>query len=309
MRVSVIIPTVNRQETLVRLLEYLGEQTLTPDEIIVVEQGEILWKQDNIPHKLRASFYPVYTHRKSLSAARDTGRRIASGDFLFFFDDDILLPMNYLQEAVHYLHSNSDCLAVGGRYVDEIICERKSLIIGRILGIYGNGSSNKLLSSGWGDYVRGKYASSITRAEWLFGCNFAVRSTVFEKAFFETNLERWSFLEDLFFGLSLRQAYGDCIRLLPSLTVTHAPTQSSGEISPMSIRMRILYRYILWHKYLDDGSKMRLIHFITGMFAKFILILKQKPRLWVLGEQLYTFKFLMKNRELTIKDANDFIFS
>ncbi len=310
MKASVIVSSMNRKATLARLMANLVAQTHSPDEVIVIEAGGGAWSKEDVPPELRDAFKVFYAQGESLAASRFRGQQAATGDSLFFLDDDIIMPNTYVEDALAYLFEHPSVMAVGGAYVDKDAPQRadSSHLIARFMGIHGDGRANRLLPSGWTDYVRGRYAQEITEAEWLFGCNSVVRASAFPKAQFTTGMAAWSFLEDVFFGLSLMKNFGACMRVLPALRVIHDPPSSGGRISPATLRMRVLYRAILWREHVAKTPKSRLM-FAVGMVANLLLMLKQERQFWVVPESLKVTAFMLKNPNLSWEEANEFIFS
>jgi glycosyltransferase involved in cell wall biosynthesis len=92
MHISVIIPTHNRAHLLARALRSVLDQTLAPQEIIVVDDGS----SDNTAELVATQFPQCnYIHQPNLgvSAARNTGIKAARGEWLAFLDsDDEWLP-------------------------------------------------------------------------------------------------------------------------------------------------------------------------------------------------------------------------
>ncbi|HAJ34903.1 MAG TPA: hypothetical protein DCL15_04310 [Chloroflexi bacterium] len=96
--VSVIIPTYNRKQSLLRTLDSLARQTYPTDrfEVIVVDDGG-----NDGSHEVRQSAYPFqleYFHQsnKGSAAARNYGVQQSRGDILVFIDDDMTLDARYL---------------------------------------------------------------------------------------------------------------------------------------------------------------------------------------------------------------------
>ncbi len=92
MRVSVIIPTYNRADTISRALNSVFNQTYPADEVIVVDDGS----SDNTADGIRQQ-YPTVTlieqTNKGVSAARNTGIKSAANDWIALLDsDDEWLP-------------------------------------------------------------------------------------------------------------------------------------------------------------------------------------------------------------------------
>lgn len=88
-KVSVIIPTRNRADMLERAINSVLGQTWQDFEIIVISDGST----DNTENVVRGfddSRIHLLKHEKSrgASAARNTGLRIAKGEYIAFLDDD-----------------------------------------------------------------------------------------------------------------------------------------------------------------------------------------------------------------------------
>jgi glycosyltransferase involved in cell wall biosynthesis len=89
---SVIIPDYNNGETLARAIESILAQSYPAHEIIVIDDGS----QDDsraVAEAYGTSVIYRYQGNAGVSAARNHGARIATGDWLAFLDaDDIYLP-------------------------------------------------------------------------------------------------------------------------------------------------------------------------------------------------------------------------
>ncbi|SER82496.1 glycosyltransferase family 2 protein [Natrinema salaciae] len=90
--VSVIVPTYNRPERLVRSLESVADQTYERLEVIVVDDGSetpatdvVAPVRDELPYEVTVI---RHDENRGANAARNTGIREASGEFLAFLDDD-----------------------------------------------------------------------------------------------------------------------------------------------------------------------------------------------------------------------------
>ncbi len=87
--VSIIIPTFNRYELVKGAIENVLLQTYSNFEVIVVEDGSSSRIKDYI-RKLNNNkiVYHRHSEQKGLGAARNTGTRIAKGEYVAFLDDD-----------------------------------------------------------------------------------------------------------------------------------------------------------------------------------------------------------------------------
>jgi hypothetical protein len=303
---------MNRPPSLLRLTKNLVAQHLIPNEVIIVEAGGISWTQTMVPNVPHMDYIFIDAKDTSLAEAREIGRISAKNEVLIFLDDDVILPKSYVSDVLKALSAGDETIGVGGAYRDSGHVEKKSwkTAIGRILGIYSDGQKNKILKSGWADYVRGPFAGEVTSADWLFGCNWAVKAKAFQdgKVKIETNLARWSFLEDVILGHRLVAAYGDCLKIIPSLEVVHDPMTTSGEISPETVRMRIVYRYVFWRHELHNGDTRPKLAYFFGMLANTILMVTQRPTFGVLLHCFHSYKYILLYQPKSYQVCNDFIF-
>jgi glycosyltransferase involved in cell wall biosynthesis len=94
---SVIIPSLNEEVCLPKLLSDLNQQTATDFEVIVVDgkstdQTPSLVKNHERPYPLTF----IQTSKRNVSYQRNLGATKARGQVLVFFDADTQIPKNYL---------------------------------------------------------------------------------------------------------------------------------------------------------------------------------------------------------------------
>ena len=99
-KISVIIPTYNRQEYLCDILDSLSRQTLPVEcyEVIVVDDGSDNGRYtasfEQLPYRLRT----IRQANQGDAAARNTGARASDAELLVFLDDDMLTMPSFLSE-------------------------------------------------------------------------------------------------------------------------------------------------------------------------------------------------------------------
>jgi GT2 family glycosyltransferase len=134
---SVVITTFNRAEALRETLDALGHQELPHDryEVVVVDDGStdhtaaVLSAYD-APYRLKTVRHP---ENRGVSAGRNSGIRLASGGFLVFVSDDVIVPPAFLARHVETLERFPGSWVVGkfrqrsavtnspfARYLDEL---------------------------------------------------------------------------------------------------------------------------------------------------------------------------------------------
>jgi GT2 family glycosyltransferase len=108
MKISIIIPSYNTQDSIENTLRHLAQQNINLEyEIIVVDCSEHN-KVEQIVHHIKESFANLrFIHRLKRfnpGEGRNIGAHEAQGELLVFVDADVLLAPNSLQAAWHHFH-------------------------------------------------------------------------------------------------------------------------------------------------------------------------------------------------------------
>jgi glucosyl-dolichyl phosphate glucuronosyltransferase len=219
MKITVILCTFNRSQSLARALESVAKSKV-PDpvawEVLVVDNNsrdqtravvEEFCRQH--PGRFRYLFEP----RQGLSQARNRGIREAQGDILAFMDDDVTVEPTWLQNLTANLQ-DSEWSGAGGRILPE-----RSFSPPSWLSLEGPYAMGGVLDF----FDRGKKPDDI---DWPpYGTNMAFRRQMFEKyGGFRIDLGRCGddllCCEDTEFGRRLVAA-GERLRYEPSAIVYH----------------------------------------------------------------------------------------
>jgi glycosyltransferase involved in cell wall biosynthesis len=110
--VSVIIPSCNKGPFLAEAIDSVLEQTYTPLEVIVVDDGST----DDTPDVARRDPGIRYLRQKNsgVSAARNAGLHASKGTYMIFLDaDDRLLP-HAVAAGVDSLEAHPECVFASG---------------------------------------------------------------------------------------------------------------------------------------------------------------------------------------------------
>jgi glycosyltransferase involved in cell wall biosynthesis len=107
-RVSIIIPTYNRAGYLTESVQSVLDQSFGDFELIVVDDGST----DNTKEAIESFKDPhiryIYQENRGISAARNTGIKHSSGEYVAFLDSDDLRLPRYLEKNVELLDSRPD---------------------------------------------------------------------------------------------------------------------------------------------------------------------------------------------------------
>lgn len=103
MTISVIIPTYNESRHILSCLTSLGEQSLTPNEIIVVDDGSTDRTSEivsNLKSKI-LNLKSLHQRHRGAGSARNLGGSYADGDILVFIDADMEFDKDFLKKLTN----------------------------------------------------------------------------------------------------------------------------------------------------------------------------------------------------------------
>jgi glycosyltransferase involved in cell wall biosynthesis len=112
MKISVVIPTYNSEETIEKCLISLSKQTHLPHEVIVVDGGSA----DSTIEKVKRlqNVKLVLSKQPGLGSSRNKGAEIAVGDIIFFCDSDCLVDRRTLEYHSGVYKRRDDIVGVMG---------------------------------------------------------------------------------------------------------------------------------------------------------------------------------------------------
>lgn len=164
---SVIVCTRNRAELLEACLDdIISASPPWPWELVIVDNAST----DNTPQVVdrvaltsSARVVTAFEARPGLSAARNRGVAIASGEFLLFTDDDALVQPGWIAALVSAF-AEADVVAVGGRIIPEWTTPPPPWLEGRHVDVVA------LVD-------RGAITREFTPGEYPVGANMAIRAS------------------------------------------------------------------------------------------------------------------------------------
>ncbi len=127
MKFSLIICTYKRSQALFALLQSVKQQTLYPNEILIVdgspdEATQLMLAQNLF---LNLQYYKVADKDKGLTKQRNYGiERVSEvNEVVCFLDDDTILTPNYFEEIIKTYMIYPEALGVGGYITNEVTWE------------------------------------------------------------------------------------------------------------------------------------------------------------------------------------------
>ena len=114
--VSVVIPTKDRKEDLLRLLSCLEKQTVQPLEVIVVDSSTQSLVLDELPEMKGLQ---IIKSQPSVCIQRNIGIEAAKGSYILLCDDDVSFEENYIEQLLAHKKKLKNVVAVSGLWYQQ----------------------------------------------------------------------------------------------------------------------------------------------------------------------------------------------
>lgn len=228
MKFTLIVCTYMRPEPLLCLLQSVQEQTVYPNEILIIDgslnqETEVILKKNPFQN---LHYFLVATENRGLTRQRNFGiSKIAeSSEVVCFLDDDTVLESDYFEEIIRTFEAKKDVVGVGGVAINEyrwklqdanMTYNRKKYYcfenyvykeglrnrIRNYLGLASNLESGRMPSYSHGRTSGFPMTGKIYEVDLLIGMSMAFRKNVFEKNQFSKFFEGYGLYEDADFSL------------------------------------------------------------------------------------------------------------
>lgn len=251
MKFTLIICTYMRPIPLLNLLNSVREQTLYPDEILIIDgsTNDDTKKRIEIESFRNLTYFQVDKENRGLTRQRNFGilRISASSDVLCFLDDDTVLTPNYFEEIVNAFKSDLNIVGVAGIEINENKWIRKKPHkyynkikyyefedyvypegirnrVRNILGLQSNLGSGKMPEFSNGRNCGFPLTGKIYEVDLLMGLSFSFKRIVFENIKFSTYFEGYGLYEDADFSIRAQQFGKNVITTKAKLLHYHDPS-------------------------------------------------------------------------------------
>jgi len=274
---SVVVATKDRPDDIINFLNSLEKQAVKPNEIIIIDSSDTpLWKNKNFLNNFNSKKFPkikmIYKHTNpGLTLQRNIGVKAASCNVIHFFDDDVILEKNYLQEINKTFETNPQ-YAGGMGDIKNIPIQKKSFntFLRKLFMLQRIYDCGKFTLSGMPRHTYG--TKQFKNVEVLGGCLMSYRSWVFKKNVFDETLEKYSYMEDCDF--SRRVSYEHPLFFNPNAKLQHLQSPISRDKIEANRAMFIKNYSYLFFKNFYPKNKLKIIAYwwsIIGLFTEAIL--------------------------------------
>lgn len=276
MKISLIIPTKNREQELAHAVKSVLVQTRIPDELIIVDDGnlDLKWLGTLVDNKIPLKYFKKEV--PGLVKSRNKGIEMASGDIISFIDDDVELAQNYFEviEKV-FVRDVEKEIGGAGAYIEqkeEGVARATKNFLEKIFWIRGREGS--VLPSMQNTFIENR-PNGTKYVDWLPGCNMNFRREVFRVSRFDVFFTEYGYGEDLEFTYRIHTqgSYKLAITGETSLKHFHTPT---ARITERKLGyMMIANRRYMFRKLVSQTAKNRAV-FAWSIFGVIVLELLSK---------------------------------
>lgn len=221
LKLSIVIGTKDRPESLKKCLGSISTQTRPPDEILIIDDGRNKADVNSMALDLKGARVSYFnkSDNPGISKSRNLGASKAAEDIVMFLDDDVILDESYIEEIMNVFEKDNSKSIYG---CEGILMSNKNNIFKRmflkLFFLDSDSKEGKVLNNGMGILVRG--IKSPIEVDWISGCNMNYRREVFREFSFDENFIDNGWVDDRDFSFRVSRKY--LLYATPLAKVKHA---------------------------------------------------------------------------------------
>jgi GT2 family glycosyltransferase len=271
---SVIICTVDNFSGLKECIASILLNSLLPKEIIVVHSGDSTEVSKYIESISRESSnrrisFQYISSPKSLVLQRNTGIDHASGDVVFFLDDDAY-PKAYFFKVImdfYAVHWEENLGGVQGTIESHKKMSNNSfLLLRKIFFLTHLNGTGFMQKSGYPSFL--SYSPISQKVEIFNGCQMSFKRDILEKEKFDTYFKENWFGDD--YELSYRISRRYLLYQLPDAAIEHVGSSESTEGLKRMWKMQIPNHKYIFQKFFSAKKQYFIFYYVSfagDMFA------------------------------------------
>jgi GT2 family glycosyltransferase len=249
MKFSLIICTYMRPESLLNLLHSVQNQTLYPDEIVIVDGSVDKETKQALNNKefQNLKYFLVSDEYRGLTKQRNFGISKVANDseIVCFLDDDTVLESDYFAEIIKTFQTNNDVSGVGGVAINEykwklqeenVLYNKNKFylfegyyykeglrnVTRNYIGLASNLGPGKMPDYSHGRTCGFPMTGKTYEVDLLIGMSMSFRKSVFDKINFSRFFEGYGLYEDADFSLRALEFGKNVINTKAHLSHFHA---------------------------------------------------------------------------------------
>jgi GT2 family glycosyltransferase len=262
-----LICTLNRPDYLRDALLTLLDQTVLPDEIVIVDGSERPTGEGLRAMVERAGVRLQYiTTVPGRTRQLNLGTRAATGDPVFIMDDDVRLEGSFHEAMLRVFEAGGPELGgVQGTMIDDTFRSLPARAFRTIflLSRHTKNGAGRLLPSGY--YTTPVRPSEVREAQGLRLGGVGFRRRVFDEFSFDESLEGYALKEDIDFSYRVSRRYKLVVSPHARFRHLRAPAARLGVRAKS--RMHVVNNYRVFRKNLD-GTRAQKLAFLWAMLGR-----------------------------------------
>jgi GT2 family glycosyltransferase len=251
MKFSLIICTYMRPQSVLQLLQSVQEQTLYPDEILIIDgstnqETALILEENQFQH---LHYFAVPPEHRGLTKQRNYGieRAGVAMEVVCFLDDDTVLERDYFKEITKTFKNNPSISGVGGVAINEnswvlaqpnikydtkryylwegyVYKEGQRNVVRNYLGLESHLEPGRMPDFSHGKTCGFPLNDKTYEVDVLIGMSFAFRRKVVDSIRFSSYFEGYGLYEDADFSLRALQFGKNAINTKAQLSHFHHPS-------------------------------------------------------------------------------------
>jgi GT2 family glycosyltransferase len=273
---GVIVCTRNRYTDICTFLCSLQNQTLRPVELVIIDSSDKPLSQDQLfvelcaRHEQNGTRMIVEHTRPGTSYQRNVGAMRAHADILHFFDDDVELASDYIEQMTSIFTENPT-YGGGMGSVQNLPAPAGYVYRGlrSFFLLQQDRSSGMFTWSGMPTHTYGTH--TFKQVEVLGGCCMAFRRSIYMQYMFDENLEKMSgyaYMEDC--DLSWRVSRNHALFFNPAARLNHYHSPANRDGADKRAALYIHNYSYLFFKNLYPQTKIKIIAYLWSIFGLYL---------------------------------------
>ena len=277
-KTSLIIPTKDRPNKIIKLLKKLSIYKIKFNEILVIDSSRSFYSK-KVKSYCKKKKYKYFYSKASTSLQRNIGlKKSKSNKFIMFMDDDVVFFKDTFKNMNNFIKKNKNDISIAAfgfnqiENIKENFFEKiKKMKFMELLNIYPS-TPGKVSESGWHSKIINLKEDVI--AEWVFTTICIYKKKDIAGFKFDETFSEYSYLEDLDFSLNLKKK-NKKIFISSKAKFKHPENidRSSFNFGKIEVlnRFKIIIKHKLSKKLFLIGLMLR---FLISLFKSFTLKIK-----------------------------------
>jgi glycosyltransferase involved in cell wall biosynthesis len=259
LKTSVIIPTFNRPAELTKCIRSVLAQSAKPDEVIIIDDGSLSAPPLKKECAERGIYYLYIKKEKpGLAESRNVGAKVAQGNIIFYFDDDVILSSEYIEEVLKVYEEDKEKSFGGVEGVKSNITPLSASqhfrkIFHMIFLTIGLKEGKDLPSGFVTDFgTKGVPLEKVQQVDFFHGYAMSFRKEIFQEfSFDEKKYQRYGLGEDQDFSYRVSKKYK--LVVTPRARLLHLESEKMRPDQERIGRNLIIHRFIFFRDQVKKG--------------------------------------------------------